>query len=100
MNMIRKLAFAGAAAAAFAVAAETPAQAADFYKGKTIKVVIGYSAGGGYDIYARAVARYLGAHVPGKPNVISQNITGAGSMRAANYLYVQAPKDGTQFGTF
>jgi tripartite-type tricarboxylate transporter receptor subunit TctC len=100
MSIIQKLAFAGVAAGAFAIAAQAPVQAADFYKGKTIKVVIGYSAGGGYDIYARAVARYLGRYVPGNPNVISQNMTGAGSVRAANYLYVQAPKDGTQFGTF
>jgi tripartite-type tricarboxylate transporter receptor subunit TctC len=98
MTAFRHLALAGVAAAA--VAAGAPAQAADFYKGKSIKVVIGYSPGGGYDIYARAMARYLGDHVPGKPNVISQNMTGAGSMRAANYLYKIAPKDGTQFGTF
>jgi len=87
-------AFAGATARA------VPAGADDFSKGKTIKIIIGYSPGGGYDIYARNVARHMGKHIAGTPNVISQNMTGAGSLRAANYLYNRAPKDGTQFGTF
>jgi tripartite-type tricarboxylate transporter receptor subunit TctC len=76
------------------------ASAADFYKGKTIKIIVGYSPGGGYDIYSRNLGRYMDKHIPGKPNIIVQNMTGAGSLRAANYIYNRAPKDGTQFGTF
>lgn len=102
MTFSRQMAFAGGAAVALALgaAAGTPAQANDFYKGKTVKVIIGYSPGGGYDLYARAIARHLDKHLPGRPNVIAQNMTGAGSVRAANYLYNIAPKDGTEFGTF
>lgn len=73
---------------------------ASFYKGKTISVVIGFSAGGGYDLYARVVAKYLGKHIPGEPTVIAQNMPGAGSLRAAMYLYSVAPKDGTAIGIF
>jgi tripartite-type tricarboxylate transporter receptor subunit TctC len=76
------------------------APAADFYKGKTLHVIIGYSVGGGYDIYARVLARHLGKHIPGNPTVVPQNMVGAGSLRAANYLYSVAPKDGTVIGTF
>lgn len=75
------------------------AQAADF-KGKTIKVVIGYAAGGGYDRYGRQVARHIGRHLPGNPTVVAQNKPGAGSYKTVNYIYSQAPKDGTVFGTF
>jgi tripartite-type tricarboxylate transporter receptor subunit TctC len=77
--------------------AQTPEQ---FYKGKTVNIVIGYSAGGGYDTYARLLARHIGRHIPGKPNVVPQNMTGAGSLKAASYLYNAAPKDGTVIGTF
>ncbi len=72
----------------------------DFYKGKTISLVIGYSVGGGYDAYARLVARHLGKHIPGNPSVVPQNMTGAGSLKAANYIYSVAPKDGSAIGTF
>ena len=68
---------------------------ADFYRGKTIRVVIGYGTGGGYDVYGKFFARYLGEHIPGKPTVIAQNMPGAGSRSAANWLYKVAPKDGT-----
>jgi len=73
---------------------------ASFYKGKTVTLVVGYGPGGGYDIYARVLARVLGKHIPGNPTVIIQNMPGAGSLRAANYLYNVAPKDGSVFGTF
>jgi tripartite-type tricarboxylate transporter receptor subunit TctC len=73
---------------------------ADFYKGKTVRVVIGYSVGGGYDTYARLLAKYLGRHIPGNPEVIAENMPGAGSVKAALYLYSAAPKDGTVIGTF
>jgi tripartite-type tricarboxylate transporter receptor subunit TctC len=69
-----------------------------FYKGKQINVVVGSSAGGGYDAYARLLARYMGNFVPGNPAIIVQNMTGAGSNRAAGYVYGVAPKDGTVVG--
>src|SRR5262245_15483724 len=68
---------------------------ADFYRGKTVRLVIGYGPGGGYDVYGKFFARYLGEHIPGKPTVIAQNMPGAGSRSAANWLYKVAPKDGT-----
>jgi tripartite-type tricarboxylate transporter receptor subunit TctC len=86
-----------------AVALALPAHAdptADFYRGKTVALIIGYSAGGGYDTYGRVVARHLGKHLPGNPAVIPQNMPGAGSLRSANYLYNVAPKDGTAIAHF
>jgi len=68
---------------------------ADFYRGKEVTLLVGYGPGGGYDITARLVARYLGKYIPGHPAVVVQNMPGAGSMRAANYTYVNAPRDGT-----
>src|SRR4051812_1477310 len=67
----------------------------DFYKDHMITLVAGYSAGGGFDLYARVVANHLGRHIPGQPKVIVQNMPGAGSMRAVNHLYNVAPKDGS-----
>ncbi len=72
----------------------------DFYRGKTVSLLIGYSVGGGYDAYGRLVARHLGKHIPGNPSVVPQNMSGAGSLKAANYLYSVAPKDGSVIGTF
>ena len=69
-----------------------------FFARKTITVTIGYTAGGSYDLYGRMVARHLGKHIPGQPTVIAQNMPGAGSLKAANYLYELAPKDGTALG--
>jgi tripartite-type tricarboxylate transporter receptor subunit TctC len=68
------------------------------FRGKTVNVYIGFSPGGGYDFYGRLVARHIGKHIPGKPNVVAQNMPGAGSFKAANYLYAVAPKDGTALG--
>jgi tripartite-type tricarboxylate transporter receptor subunit TctC len=68
---------------------------AEFYRGKTVRLVIGYGAGGGYDVYAKLLARFIGEQIPGKPTVIAQNMPGAGSRSAANWLYNVAPKDGT-----
>jgi len=73
---------------------------ADFYKGKSINLAIGFSAGGGYDLYARHLARHMGRHIPGNPTIVPQNMPGAGSLRAANFIYTAAPKDGTTFGVF
>jgi tripartite-type tricarboxylate transporter receptor subunit TctC len=78
-----------------------PAQAqSDFYAGKTIRIVVGASAGGGYDLYARALAPFLSAHLPGKPNVIVQNMPGGGGLTSVLYLDASAPKDGTVVTTF
>src|SRR5262245_50872417 len=71
---------------------------ADFYKGKTVSVVIGYPAGGGFDATARLLIRHMPRHLPGNPTMIAKNVPGAGSLRAANYLFGIAPKDGTEFG--
>jgi tripartite-type tricarboxylate transporter receptor subunit TctC len=65
---------------------------------KTVTVIIGYTAGGSYDLYGRMIARHLGRHIPGAPTVIAQNMPGAGSLKAANYLYEVAPKDATALG--
>ena len=73
---------------------------ADFYRGRTINLIVGYSAGGGYDTYARLLARYIGRHIPGNPQIVVQNMPGAGSLKAANYLYNVAPKDGATIGMF
>ncbi|MBM3607129.1 MAG: hypothetical protein FJX29_01545 [Alphaproteobacteria bacterium] len=75
-----------------------PAQAqspAEFYKGKSISVIVGFAPGGGYDLYARLLSRHIGKHIPGQPGVIVQNMVGAGSVRASNHVYAVAPKDGT-----
>src|SRR5262245_38404081 len=67
----------------------------DFYRGKTVSFIVGFGPGGGYDLYPRVLSRHLGRHIPGNPNVVVQNMDGAGSVRAANYVYAVAPKDGT-----
>jgi tripartite-type tricarboxylate transporter receptor subunit TctC len=69
---------------------------ADFYKGKTVSIVVGYSAGGGADLWARFLARHLGNHIPGKPNVIVQNMPGASGFTAVNHVYNSVPQDGTR----
>jgi len=73
---------------------------ADFYTGKQITIWVGYGAGGGYDTTSRLLARHYGAHIPGNPNVVVQNMPGAGSLLAANNLYNTAPRDGTVLGVF
>lgn len=85
------------AAVLFTAAAQAQG-AGEFFKGKTISVVIGYPAGGGYDATARLLMRHMPRHIPGEPSMIPQNMPGAGSQRAANYLFNVAPKDGTAFG--
>ena len=76
------------------------ASSANFYRGRTIFVTVGYTPGGGYDLYARILAQHMGKHIPGNPTMIPQNMPGAGSIKAANYIYSVAPKDGTAIGTF
>ena len=89
-------------AAALAVPA-TAARAdsvADFYRGKTINVLIGVNVGGGYDFEARLLARFMRAHIPGNPLLVPQNVIGAGGIKMANYLYSIAAQDGTAIGMF
>jgi tripartite-type tricarboxylate transporter receptor subunit TctC len=73
---------------------------ADFYKNKNVELYIGYSVGGGYDLYARVLARHIAKHIPGNPTVVPKNMEGAGSLRLANWLAKAAPRDGSVFGTF
>ena len=80
-----------------------PAGAQDvdnFYKSQTVRIVVGSPPGGSYDLYARALARHLGRHIPGQPSVVVQNMPGGGGYAAANHIYNQAPKDGTTIATF
>src|SRR5215475_4070382 len=97
----RNLLRAFAALALLLVAADARADGvADFYRGKQVNIVVGYGSGGGYDVYARLVARHFGRHIPGNPSVVVQNMPGAGSLRSVNYIYNTAPKDGTAIATF
>jgi tripartite-type tricarboxylate transporter receptor subunit TctC len=70
----------------------------EMFAGKTITIYVGYTAGGSYDLYGRLISRHLGAHLGGRPSVVAQNMPGAGSLKAANYLYEVAPRDGTALG--
>jgi tripartite-type tricarboxylate transporter receptor subunit TctC len=101
--LVAFLAFTGAALAG--QAASPPAKAsfdekavADFYRGKTVRIIVGFSPGGGYDQYSRVIARHLSKYVPGNPNVLVDNMPGVGSIIAANNIYNAAPKDGTVIG--
>src|SRR5690349_24095564 len=86
-------------AAAWPGAALSQQSVEDFYRGKKIDMIIGYSSGGTYDLYARLVARYLGNYIPGKPLIVPRNMPGAGSRAAANWVYNIAPRDGTVLAT-
>lgn len=81
----------------FSVAASAGSQEA-FYRGKTVRIVVGFSAGGGFDIYSRAISRHINKHLPGNPAVIVENMTGAGSLVAANHLFKVAKPDGLTIG--
>ncbi|MDB5363053.1 MAG: uncharacterized protein JWO51_4350 [Rhodospirillales bacterium] len=102
----RRRGWVGLAAVALAALGLAPGtgRAADptekFYSGRSLNLVIGYSVGGGYDLYARLLSKYLGDHIPGKPSITPQSMPGAGSLKAVNYLYAAAPRDGSVFGTF
>lgn len=99
--MRKKMLMRGLIATLFAVLAVSTASAqspGDFYKGKAIELYVGVSVGGGYDLYARMIARHLGKHVPGNPQIVPKNMEGGGGIRLANWLYNAAPKDGTAFG--
>ncbi len=88
-------------ALALAGSASAHAQSvANFYKGKNISLAISFSPGGGYDLYARTLARHIGKHIPGNPQIVPQNMPGAGGLRVAQFFNQAAPKDGLMFGTF
>jgi tripartite-type tricarboxylate transporter receptor subunit TctC len=94
---IRHLGLAALVSAALAATAHAQS-VSDFYKGKKVDVFIGVGVGGEYDQHARLSARWIGSHIPGNPTVVPQNMTGAGGLKMANYLYAVAPKDGTAIG--
>ena len=97
--MIRTAIAAVAACVALAAAARADAQsAAEFYRGKRISLVTSASVGGGYDQYARLIAKHLPRHIPGEPTIIVQNMPGAEGIKAANYIFTVAPQDGTAIG--
>jgi tripartite-type tricarboxylate transporter receptor subunit TctC len=84
----------------FAMASFVSAASDEFFKGKVIRIVVGFSAGGGFDTYARAVSRYMGKYVPGNPTIVVENMTGAGSLIAANHIFKVAKPDGLTIGSF
>ena len=99
--MSRKLLFATAFAIFLVGALDGgTASAQQFYKGKTVRIVVGFAAGGGFDTYARAIARHLGKHITGNPSIVVDNMAGAGSLLAANDLYNRAKPDGLTIGNF
>jgi len=95
MNLI-----AGAVAVFFAICGAPVARAQDFYAGKTVRIIVGFPAGGGFDTYSRVIARHMGKHIPGNPTIIVDNVTGAGSLIAANSLYKAIKPDGLTIGNF
>jgi tripartite-type tricarboxylate transporter receptor subunit TctC len=99
---IMRRSFVGILFALFALSTQ-PARAdavAEFYRGRTVDLIVGYSVGGGYDTYARILARHIGKHIPGNPTIVVKNMPGAGSLKAAQFIYDVALKDGATFGTF
>jgi len=96
--MRRRTFLSGALASASLPSLARADQVADFYRGRTITCYIGYASGGGYDVYARSISRFMQKHLPGNPNIISVNMPGASSMTLGNHLARVAPRDGTAFG--
>src|SRR5499433_957223 len=72
--------------------------AQEFYKGKTVRIIVGYAAGGGFDLYSRAISRHIGRHIPGNPIAVVENMPGAGGIILGNYLQSQAKPDGLTVG--
>jgi tripartite-type tricarboxylate transporter receptor subunit TctC len=97
---LQMIAVALAAATCVGLPRNAAAQDGNFYSGKTVTIVVGYSAGGGYDQYARVLARHFGRHIPGNPTILVQNMPGAASLTAVRYLSASAPKDGTAITMF
>ena len=99
MKRILMAATASVALAASGVGAQAQQSVESFYKGKNIELLIGYSAGGGYDTFARLVGRFIGKHIPGNPNVVPRNMPGGGGRVVSGYMSRVAPKDGTVLAT-
>lgn len=96
MRAWRALTMVAAVTASVAVASGAAAQSTEaFYKGKSLDLIVGYAAGDTYDIYSRLAARHLSRYIPGAPTVVVRNMQGVGSLKAANYMYSQAPQDGS-----
>lgn len=93
--MLASFIFACTASAAFAAPASN-----DFYKGKVVRIIVGFSAGGGFDTFARTLSRYMGKYLPGNPSIVVENMTGAGSLISANHIYRVAKPDGLTIGAF
>src|SRR4051794_25139210 len=98
-NALHRLGWAGAFLATLAAPAAAD-EVADFYKAKGFTIVVGHEVGTGFDIYGRTLARHIGRHIPGNPNVVVQNMNGASGLTSANWLYNIAPKDGSVIATF
>jgi len=98
--MLRRSCYLILAIAGLALSARAADATDEFYKGKTIRIVVGFAAGGGFDTYARAIGRHMGRHIPGNPTIIVDNMTGAGSLIAANHVYKVAKPDGLTMGHF
>ncbi len=98
---MKRLQIAAAGTALLLMTASAKAdKTAEFFRQSGVTIVVGFVVGGGYDVYARMLGRHMGRHIPGNPNIIIRNMPGAGSMAAANFIYNNAPKDGSQIGTF
>jgi tripartite-type tricarboxylate transporter receptor subunit TctC len=100
VNLRRTLGLAALIAGLAGAGAARAQSVEGFYRGRTVTIVVGLGVGGGYDTTARVLARHLGRHIPGDPAIVVQSMVGAGSLRAANYLYSVAPKDGATLGVF
>lgn len=98
-SVLKAAVLAGLAALATPIGEVRAQSVESFYKGKQITIYIGFTSGGGYDLYARLLAQYMGRHIPGHPTIVPENMTGGGSRVAANYMFNAAPKDGTALAT-
>jgi tripartite-type tricarboxylate transporter receptor subunit TctC len=99
-HMFRRLFTLLTVLSALAFVANSPAWAQSFFEGKTMRIIVGFAAGGGYDTYARAIGRHMGKHIPGNPAIVVENMVGAGSLISANHLYKVAQPDGLTIGHF
>ncbi|MFQ5851854.1 MAG: Bug family tripartite tricarboxylate transporter substrate binding protein [Candidatus Binatia bacterium] len=100
VNKFRFFILAAAIGLAFTQGVDSASAQEPFYKGKTVRFIVAYSAGGGFDTYTRAIGRHIGKHIPGNPRIVVENMTGGGGMIAANYLYNQAKPDGLTIGNW
>jgi tripartite-type tricarboxylate transporter receptor subunit TctC len=100
LKSVMRQALKGLAGICLVLALAAPLRAQDFYAGKTVRIVVGYSAGGSFDLYSRMIARHMNKHLPGNPTIIVENMTGAGGIIAANHVFNQAKPDGLTIGAW